>query len=498
MFYQYKESVMRSDFYPIFAIFEKKWEIFGKSDKIIVSLQPQNQCTMFVEFATKNFLSFKNEVAISMLAAKSVKEGESLPDGASNIFEITETGNKFTRIASIYGANGSGKSSLIKAMAFYRNMIIGSVNNDHILSGFVNNQFRLSSDSTKEPSCFQMIFIINKIKYRYGFEVLGEKVDSEWLFQQEYSSQKESYCFKRADGDIQVNAKTFKEAKALESLTRDNALFLSTAAQFNVPTAMLIKDWISRRFNILSGINDDTLNYTALQYLQNETMRERILNFIKIIDLGIQDISVKENFIDKISDSTIIPNDPLLQKIIGGLNEAMNPAGNKIRELNILAAHNKYEGENIIDKVALPFQSESVGTVKIFALLGPWLDTLANGGTLVVDEFGASIHTKLALELIRLFQSKLNNGEAQLIVNTHDTNLLRKDLLRRDQIWFAEKDAHGVSDIYSLVEYKINQATSVRNDATFSKDYLMGKYGAIPYFGNIEKFIADYSEESNG
>lgn len=351
-----------------------------------------------------------------MLAAKSVKEGEAFPDGASNVFEIEDTGNKFVRIASIYGANGSGKSSLIKAMSFFRNMILGSVANDHILSGFSQNQFRLDAESSKEPSGFQMIFIINKVKYRYGFEVFDERVDSEWLFQQEYNSQKESYCFKRANGEIQINPKTFKEAKVIENMSRDNALFLSTAAQFNVPTALLIKNWIAKRFNILSGINDNTLNFTALQYLQNETMRERILNFIKIIDLGIQDIAVKENFIDNLSDSTTIPNDPLLKKIVGGISEAMNPSGNKIRELNILAMHNKYEGDNVVDKVNLPFQNESIGTVKIFALLGPWLDTLANGGILIVDEFGASIHTKLALELIRLFQSKLNNGDRKSVV----------------------------------------------------------------------------------
>lgn len=199
-------------------------------------------------------------------------------------------------------------------MSFFRNMILGSVANDHILSGFSQNQFRLDAESSKEPSGFQMIFIINKVKYRYGFEVFDERVDSEWLFQQEYSSQKESYCFKRANREIQINPKTFKEAKVIENMSRDNALFLSTAAQFNVPTALLIKNWIAKRFNILSGINDNTLNYTALQYLQNETMRERILNFIKIIDLGIQDIAVKENFIDNLSDSTTIPNDPLLKR----------------------------------------------------------------------------------------------------------------------------------------------------------------------------------------
>ncbi|MBR1433711.1 MAG: ATP-binding protein, partial [Bacteroidales bacterium] len=276
-------------------------------------------------------------------------------------------------------------------------------------------------------------------------------------------------------------------------MTRDNALFLSTAAQFNVSGAILIKNWFVNKFNILSGINDNTLNYTAIQYLKNPNMRSRILDFIKLIDIGIQDISVTENIIESFSESRMIPDDPLIQKILGSISDSMVSSGGKIKELDILSSHNKYEGEKIVEKTYLPFRNESIGTIKIFALLGPWLETLHKGGVLVIDDFGSSIHTKLALELMRLFQSKLNNGEAQLIVTTHDTNLLRKDVLRRDQIWFVEKDAKGVSDVYSLLEYRVNQASCVRNDASFSKDYLLGKYGAIPYFGNIEKFISDYS-----
>lgn len=111
---------------------------------------------------------------------------------------------------------------------------------------------------------------------------------------------------------------------------------------------------------------------------------------------------------------------------------------------------------------------------------------------MIVDEFGSSMHIKLALELICLFQTATGRHCAQLIVATHDTNLLRRDYLRRDQIWFTEKDRSGASDLYSLVEYKINQTTSVRGDASYGKDYLLGKYGAIPYFGNIEHFIADF------
>lgn len=449
---------------------------------------------MLIEFALHNFLSFKNEITFSMLAANTVKEREESSDGSSNIISVKETGHKFLRVATIYGANGSGKSNLIKAMSFFKNMILNSVVNDKILFLFEENQYRFDTESSKEPTGFEIIFALNKVKYRYGFDIFEEKVDSEWLFMQEYGNQKESYCFKRENGRITVNHKTFKATKQVINMTRENALFLSTAAQFNEPTALLIKNWIGNRFNILSGISNNTLNYTALQYMRNETMRERILGLIKIVDLGIQDIFVKENYLDRLCDSGGIPYGTILKNHNIELdNETINPYGNVTHNLTLYGYHNKYDNDNVVDSVALPFQDESLGTMKLFALLGPWFDTLANGGILIIDEFGASIHTKLALELIKLFQSRLNNGDAQLILATHDTNLLRKDLLRRDQIWFTEKDKHGISDLYSLVEYKINQATSVRNDATFSKDYLLGKYGAIPYFGDIDRFIVDFS-----
>ena len=448
---------------------------------------------MFIEFTVKNFLSFKNEVTFSMLAAKSLREASFANDGFSNLLESSFGVNKFLRLSSVYGANGSGKSNLVKAMSFFRTMILDSVKNDRILKDFPENQFRFDTSTETESSGFQILFSIDKTKYRYGFEILGEKIESEWLFMQGSDSQKESYCFKRDSGEIQVNSKTFKEGKVITGMTRDNALFLSTAAQFNVSGAILIKNWFVNKFNILSGINDNTLNYTAIQYLKNPNMRSRILDFIKLIDIGIQDISVTENIIESFSESRMIPDDPLIQKILGSISDSMVSSGGKIKELDILSSHNKYEGEKIVEKTYLPFRNESIGTIKIFALLGPWLETLHKGGVLVIDDFGSSIHTKLALELMRLFQSKLNNGEAQLIVTTHDTNLLRKDVLRRDQIWFVEKDAKGVSDVYSLLEYRVNQASCVRNDASFSKDYLLGTYGAIPYFGNIEKFISDYS-----
>ena len=253
---------------------------------------------------------------------------------------------------------------------------------------------------------------------------------------------------------------------------------------------MEIKEWFRKSFNILSGL-DETLHFTANQFLHDGVMQKEILEYIKLIDLGIQNITI--------SDETVKNEDEIKKNLISSgilppaLVSTLKEKGN-IRRLEISSFHNFYKGKEDVGQVPLPFNQESLGTQKTFSFLGPWFDTLRRGGVLVVDEFGTSLHTQLAKKLLQLFQSILNKQGAQLIITTHDTNLLHRDLLRRDQIWFTEKDRLGYSDLYSLVEYKINQASSVRNDATFSKDYLAGKYGAIPFFGNIDSFIKEYSD----
>ncbi len=456
--------------------------------KIIALLQSVfSNCIMIIDFAIKNFLSFKDEVVFSMLAAKSVKENET--DDNSNIFVSNETNQRFVKVAALYGANGSGKSNLVSALSFFRNMLINSYGNNNILREFRQKQF-LFNKSNQDSTGFEINMNLNGVRYRYGFEILDEKIEDEWLFMQPFGNPKESYCFKRFGGQIKTNSKVFKAPKQIIDFTRDNTLFLTTAALSKMSIAEEIQNWFENDFNIISGIDDRTINYTAERYLNDEEMRKRIIEFIRIADFGIQDINVEETLIEKVSDI----KDPILRKILGDTDYENTPFEEKIKALNIQSYHNQYDNGVIIEKMPIPFGRESIGTIKIFAIIGPWLDTLMNGKTLIVDEFGASIHTKLSIELIRLFQSKLNNG-AQLIVTTHDTNLLRKDLLRRDQIWFVEKDKQGVSDLYSLAEYKINQATSVRNDASFSKDYLLGKYGAIPHFGDIQKFIEEYGKE---
>ncbi|MCH5214113.1 MAG: ATP-binding protein [Muribaculaceae bacterium] len=443
---------------------------------------------MLVDFTLRNFLSFKEEVSFSMLAAKSVKEHDTLDSHiASNTISIPNSDSKLLKVAAIYGANGSGKSNLLSAMSFFKHMVLDSFKDDSILRKAKDLSYQFSIESHDEPNSFEMTFIIKDKRYRYGFEIFNNSVDSEWLFIKPLNSIRESYCFRREKKNITVNSKTFKGSSGIASKTRHNALFLSTCAQFNVEVSMTIKEWFRKRFNILSGFNDDTIHYTAGQYIHNADMHNRIIKFIKLIDLGINNIQIKESDVEDVPET--------VNKVVNAISKNPNIINSEItdiKKIEILSEHKRYNHEKWVDNLLTPFSIESLGTKKIFALLGPWFDTIINGGTLLIDEFGASFHTKLSFELIKVFQSNLNN-DAQLIITTHDTNLLRNDLFRRDQIWFAEKNEFGVSDIYSLVEYKINQANSVRNDATFNKDYLLGKYGAIPYFGNISQFLNDFS-----
>lgn len=440
---------------------------------------------MLIEFTIRNFMSYRDEVSLSMVASTTVKECES-SEGNSNV-TIMGKGKRYLRSAAIYGANGSGKSSVIAAMDIFKSMVLQSFVDENIVKNLSRLYYRFHVDSAKEPLSMQMIFICNGERYRYGFEVGQNKVLTEWLYILREGCTKESYCFRREGQDIKVNSKEFKGARGVATKTRNNALYLSTAAQFNVDIAMKVKMWFRKRFHVLTGL-DDTLAFTARAFMHNHVIRSQILELIGIVDNCIKDVSVRENV------KEVNPKDPSFE-ILSQLGINMPKDTIKQHELEIQATHNLYNDNEIVGNESLNFKFESLGTTKLFALLGPFLDTIQNGGVLIIDEFGASLHTQLSVELLQLFYSTMNVLGAQLIITTHDTNLLQKELLRRDQIWFTEKSSEGASDLYSLVEYKINQANSVRNDASFSKDYLLGRYGAIPYFGNIDKFIREYGSK---
>jgi len=423
---------------------------------------------MLIEFSLGNFLSFKDPVTLSMVAG-SIKELKE-----DNVFKATDKLN-LLKSCVIYGANASGKTNLLAGMAFMNFFVFKSAKEFQATEKIPIDSFRLSTETENKPSFFEIIFIHKGIRYRYGFEADSVKIHKEWLF---YSPKKiERTLFTRVDNNIKVKH-DFKEGKKLEEKTRENALFLSVVAQFNGKIAESILEWF-RDFNIIPDIKDASF---TVDNLEKDDFKNKVLTFLKEADIQIDELQleVKElNFDD-------LPKDiPETLKI---LLEKRKP--DKIKSYGVNTTHKKYnKKKEVKSNEVFGIENESKGTIKIFALSGPIIDTLENGGTLILDELDTSLHPQISQSIVKLFNSNVHNPKnAQLIFATHDTNLLDKRFFRRDQIWFTEKNAYGVTDLYSLAEYKVNDS-KIRNDASYQKDYILGKYGAIPFIGNFNSLF---------
>ena len=440
---------------------------------------------MLIEFRVQNFLSFRDEATFSMLAAPSVREHDGSDDPSrSNLLSEPFGRDRVLKFAAIYGANGSGKSNLIPSLAAMKNAVLFSLTDETILAQLYAQHFSLEKEYSERPVSWEAFFVENGISYRYGFEFQGGEVTAEWLFRKKMGAARESYCFEREGSEIKVNPRTWIGAKGVAAQTRKSALYLTTCAQFNVADAIAVKNWFAKKLVILSSGETESFFRTIHLFRNDERMRTDIVAFLRQLDDGIRNLRLK---VERIRDPAALP-----AHVRASLSGILTSEG--VEKYDLFTQHDCLEKDGSVSSVEMPFAVESAGTQKAFALTGPWFEALRNGGTLVVDEFGALLHTKLSLDLVKIFQ-KTTNATAQLIVATHDTNLLRKDLLRRDQIWFAEKNDHGVTDLYSLVEYRIDQARAVRNDASYGKDYLLGRYGAIPYFGNVEQFLGGLAND---
>jgi uncharacterized protein len=452
---------------------------------------------MFVQFSVSNFLSFKDAATLSMVGYTPIKEHES-----DNVCYDPNEKIKLLKSGVLYGANGSGKSNVIAAMGFFRNFILTSSNERQANDEIKVLRFLLSSDTDDKPSSFEMIFFIGDIRFRFGFEVDKEKVHAEWLFALKPDSRTETQLFTREFQSISSSLKHFKEGKGLGDKTRANALFLSTVAQLNGEIANQLLSWFKTDFRIISGLEDESLAGYTIEKIKNEPkFKSQLVEFFKNIRIGFEDIELVEE--DKLFESlfSFPKNMPIeMQEVLRDLKSIQDRmrqiqhAKVESKSISINFSHKKFDAAgDFLEMVILDFELQSKGTQKLFNIFGLLIDSIEHGKTLIVDELDSRLHTLLTIEIVNLFHSKANK-KAQLIFTSHDTNLLRKDIFRRDQIWFTEKNILGATDLYSLVEYKINQAT-VRNDASFEKDYLLGKYGAIPFLGDIKKFKLDFLDE---
>lgn len=431
---------------------------------------------MLIEFSIGNYRSFKDKVTFSMVAANIKAKDPKVDD--NNTFAVDDE-LTLLKSAAIYGANASGKSNLAKAISFMKWFMINSSKETQSTEKIGVEPFRLSTETQTQPSLFEIVFLLDGKKYRYGFEATQERVVSEWLFY--VPNKRETRLFERnheESTDIFHIAKTFK-GTGIDSKTRHNALFLSVAAQFNVEIAERILHWLTRKLKTISGLNNrNYLNYTISCLAEDNENKEEIIQLIKKLDLGIREIRVNE---------IEITPDSLAEDIPEELKTLIFKSGTR-KATSIRTVHQKFDGEgNHISLELFDLENqESEGTKKIVSIAGILVDILKNGNILIFDEFDARLHPLISKAIVEIFNSQETNyNNAQLIFMTHDTNLLSNQLFRRDQIWFTEKNKYGATDLYSLVEYPI------RNDASFKSDYIKGKYGAIPFIGNLSQILGD-------
>lgn len=415
---------------------------------------------MILEFSCSNYKSIKERIEFSMLAGSDTSKKENC-----GIFND----NKILRSAVIYGANGSGKSNFLDALAFMCGLVSNSINNQ---PGDVIQQRRHKLNTSDAPSEFRIQFVQNNVRYAYGFVLKENKVESEFLYY--FPNNRRTKLFERDLLKISAGSK-YKSAFSTSMQTlKENRLFLSCAANNSdideVTEAFLFfrkqvvfykpssNNWIERSIELME---------------KNKEIKKSFVDVLKAFGTGIKDIKPNIKLKDNFSDIQM-PN--FITTMIGD---------NDIKQVNAKIVYESFEVDLL--------REESDGIKRLFELLCPIIDIINNGRVLICDEIESNLHEILVAKIIELFQKTKEGAIPQLIFTTHDTSLLSANLFRRDQIWFTELREDRSTDLYSLAEIR-----NVRKTENLALGYVNGRYGAIPMLndGVFQKLTAE--RDDNG
>jgi len=418
---------------------------------------------MVVEFSVKNFRSIKERQTLSLVAAKNK---ELLDD---NTFPVKGGKVRLLKTAVVYGANASGKTSFFQAMAFFFKFACTSHANE-LDAPIGAEPYLLDLESRNGPSEFEIVFFIGETRYRYGFSVDRNKVLYEYLFA--VLNVREVTLFTRSGQEFDVTPAYFKEGVSRKEFSRTSASFLSTCAQNNGEIATGIVSAF-KDITVTSGLHDQGL--MTRKWLQDEASKARVIDFLKFADIQLNDLKTEK----AVEDFAAIGDQDIKELFV-------KKFGPKEIE-RVLFGHAVFDGDDQVDEAFIEFRDESSGTKKLFEYAAWIIRTLDIGGTLFIDEFDSRLHPLMIEAIVRLFNStEANTKNAQLIISCHAVNIMTNKTFRRDQIWFCEKDRRGATTMYSLLDFKeAEKKSGVRNDASFGKNYLQGKYGAVPFFGAI-------------
>lgn len=388
---------------------------------------------MLVQFSLKNFMSFKDEAVLDMTAIKAYKEHE------CNVIDFADaTDERFLKVAAIYGANASGKSNFLLGMYCFKRIIAESLNNTDEDQGAVLEKYYspYSFCDLQEASEFQVVKILGDCEFTYGFEYNGQSILSEWLYKRNLKNKRISILLERKDSNITIGHSVRRECERFKDQIPQETLALSFFNKLKLKT-MVFHEVYNNISDMLVGPSDvyeDAQVLISMLPKEIDRNKNRLLEFLTAIDIGIRDINYKT-------------------------------------EEGKVSIYTTHFGENN-QAYHLDLFQESDGTRKAILIFMLCERAIRDNKIMLVDELNLKLHPLLLKFIIDLFNSQKTAG--QLVYTTHDTTLLDKKFFRRDQIWFVEKDKWGVSTLTALAEYRI------RSDASFEKDYLAGVYGGIP------------------
>ncbi len=423
---------------------------------------------MLIQFNFSNFKSFRDEVSLDLTATK-------ITEHMGNVVEIAN--DKLLKVAAIYGANASGKTNVYEAFEFMTYYVMESFNfggeSDDKHAG--GSRFRkvtpflLDSSNRSKESTFEVFFVDKEDAkqkiYQYGFALLGQEVVEEWLYYKTKSSKNYKTIFYRKGQELDFEGGIKSKKEIVKTALEKEVLVVSLGAKLKINTLKRVRDWfLSNEVVNFGNPVEDLFRSSSLPmgFVGNENVQKNVVEYFSSFDEAILGFEVEE----------IKKNDK-----------------NEERYYRIGALHKMIDSE---EKARIPLEHESGGTIKMFSLYPPIQRAMRYGSVLFVDELNAKLHPLLVRNIILTFLNpEINTNNAQLIFTTHDIWQLSNDLLRRDEIWFVEKDKNGVSTLYSLADFKDEEGLKIRKDENFVKNYMTGKYGAIPSLKPLKIYGSD-------
>ena len=417
---------------------------------------------MLIQFNFKNFKSFRDEATLDLSAAKMTEFSDRV---------VSEGNDKILPMAAIYGANASGKSNIYNAFGYMADYVIESFkygDEEEKFEEYRPTPFLFDSVSNDAESSFEVYFTIPGDKaqktYNYGFCVDRHGVTEEWLNVKAKTARKYTSVFYRSteEGMLDLSGLPKNSRENIQVALEKQVLIVSLGAKLKVTKCKDIRDWFMA--NEFADFGDPFTNFFLSRrlpkgFVNDDSVQKKVIEYFASFDEHIKDFEIEK-----------LPHD----------------ADSKEETYKISSLHKKIDSDTF---AAIPLNMESAGTLKMFALYPELQDVLEKGSVFFIDELNARLHPLLVRNFLLTFLNpEINTKHAQLIFTTHDTWQLSNQLLRRDEVWFTEKDEQGISKLYSLADFVDESGARIRKDESYEKNYLIGKYGAIPTLKSIDIF----------